>query len=172
MVSVVYAASGGTSGKSAVRPAKRLFRLGRRHMYRFAQGLFVFPVVMVCTLILWAQDVDTSRSEMRATIERYTADRVSLNRSSPIDFSPARSARMKEFYTEWLSALDRVNFDSMGQDGRVDYLLLKNQLNYELRQLGARVKNFAETTTLLPFAQTIIDLEESRRRMDSMDSSK
>ncbi|MBI4475400.1 MAG: DUF885 family protein [Acidobacteria bacterium] len=109
---------------------------------------------------------------MRPTIERYSADRASMNRAFPIDFSPARHARMKQFYSEWLSALDRMNFDSMGQDGRIDYLLFKNQLQYELRQLDTRAKNFAETATLLPFAQTIIDLEESRRRMEPMDSAK
>src|SRR5262249_5299838 len=58
------------------------------------------------------------------------------------------------------------------QDGRIDYLLFRNQLDYELRQLETRAKNFAETSAILPFAQTIIDFEESRRRMTSMDSEK
>src|SRR4029453_11301401 len=53
-----------------------------------------------------------------------------------------------------------------------DYLLFRNQLEYELRQVDARSKNFAETAPFLPFAQTIIDLGESRRRMESMDSAK
>ena len=109
---------------------------------------------------------------MRATIERYTADRAIQNRSAPIDFSAAHIARMKQFYAEWLASLDRVNFDAMGQDGRIDYLLFRNQLEYELRQVDTRSKNFAETAPFLPFAQTIIDLEESRRRMESVDSAK
>jgi exonuclease III len=78
---------------------------------------------------------------MRPTIERYTADRGSLNRSSPIDYSPAHNAEMKQFYSEWLSRLSAVNFDAMGQDGRVDYLLFKNQLSYQLRQLDIETKN-------------------------------
>src|SRR5215813_3144908 len=109
---------------------------------------------------------------MRPTIERYTADRGSLNRSSPIDYSPANNAQMKQFYSEWLSRLSAVNFDAMGQDGRVDYLLFKNQLSYQLRQLDIETKNLKETAGLLPFAPTIIALEESRRRMETMDSAK
>ena len=98
-------------------------------MHHYRQALIVLSIVIACTLISRAQDIDTSHSEMRSVIERYTADRAGLNRSSPIDFSPAHNARMKQFYAEWLSSLDRVNFDSMAQDGRIDYLLFKSQLD-------------------------------------------
>ncbi len=141
-------------------------------MLRLRQGPIVCFLAACCAAVLFAQDVDTSRSEMRASIERYTADRTSLNRSSPIDYSPAHNARMKQFYSEWLSTIGKMNFDAMGQDGRIDYLLFKNQLDYQLRQLGADAQKLKETEALLPFAQTIIDLEESRRRMETMDSAK
>ena len=141
-------------------------------MHRFTQSLVVCSATIICSLVLCAQDIDTSRSEMRATIERYSADRAIQNRSAPIDFSPTHNARMKQFYAEWLTSLDRVSFDAMSQDGRIDYLLFKNQLEYELRQADARARNFAETSAFLPFAQIIIGLEESRRRMESMDSAR
>jgi uncharacterized protein (DUF885 family) len=141
-------------------------------VHRFTQSLVICSATIVGSLVVCAQDVDTSRSEMRAMIERYSADRAIQNRSAPVDFSAAHSARMKQFYGEWLASIDRANFDAMGQDGRIDYLLFKNQLEYELRQLDTRAKNFAETSAFLPFAQTIIDLEESRRRMESIDSAK
>jgi hypothetical protein len=140
-------------------------------VHRFTCPL-VFCLLTAGTLVLTAQDLDTSRSEMRATIERYSADRAIQNRSAPIDYSPANSARMKQFYGEWLASLDRLDFDSMSQDGRIDYLLFRNQLNYELRQVDTRAANFAETAAFLPFAQTIIDLEESRRRMETMNPAK
>src|SRR5215813_11489335 len=125
-------------------------------MLEFRQGLVFCFIVALWTVVVFAQDVDTSKSEMRSTIERYTADRGSLNRSSPIDYSPAHNARMKQFYSEWLSRLNAVDFEAMGQDGRVDYLLFKNQLNYQLRQLDFEAKNMKETAGLLPFGQTII----------------
>jgi uncharacterized protein (DUF885 family) len=137
------------------------------------RSLATCSAALVCgLLVLSAQDVDTSRSEMRSTIERYSADRAIQNRSAPIEYSAAHSARMKQFYTNWLASLDRTDFDSMGQDGRIDYLLFRNQLTYELRQVDTRARNVAEISSLLPFAQTIVDLEESRRRMESMDSAR
>ena len=109
---------------------------------------------------------------MRGLIERYTVDRASLNRFHTVAFSPARFARLKQFCSEWLARLAGINFDSMSQAGRVDYLLFKNQLDYELRQFDIQLKQFAETESLIPFAKTIIELEEARRRMEPINSEK
>ena len=68
-------------------------------MHRFTQPLEFLATTLLVSLVLVAQDVDTSRSEMSATIERYSADRAIQNRSAPIDFSAAHLARMKQFYS-------------------------------------------------------------------------
>ena len=111
-------------------------------------------------------------SEMRAAIERYSVDRGSLTRSYPVGMSPTRRDRFKKFYGEWLASLQTQDFDSMSQDGKVDYILFKNHLEYELRQLDIQAKQLAEIQPLIPFAKTIIDLEEARRRMEKIDSAK
>src|SRR4029450_3500206 len=100
-------------------------------------------------------------SEMRGLIERHTADRGSLLRSYPVEISPARRARLKQFYGDWLAALGGLDFDSMSQDGKVDYLLFKNYLTHELRDLDIQAKALAEVAPLLPFSQTITDLAEA-----------
>jgi hypothetical protein len=109
---------------------------------------------------------------MRSSIERYTVDRGSLIRSYPVSISPARAARFRQFYSEWLSRIQQMNFDSMSQAGKVDYLLLKNHLEDETRQLDIQSKQIAEIQPLVPFLKTIVDLEEARRRMDPLDSAK
>src|SRR5215813_122537 len=78
-------------------------------------------------------DLNTPESEMRGVIERYIVDRGSLTRSYPIALSPARQARFRQFYTDWLAAIQKLNFDAMSQEGKVDYILFKNHLDYELR---------------------------------------
>src|SRR6185503_20190904 len=95
-------------------------------------------------------------SEMRDAIERYTVDRGSLTRSYPVAVSRARRERFKKFYTEWLDSLPKLNFDAMSQDGKIDYLLLKNHLEYELRQLDIQSRQISEIEPLLPFGAKII----------------
>ncbi len=134
-------------------------------------------------------DVDSSRSEMRPLIERYSADRSSLNRyfglqsipyeQAPISpaqrtaarLSPAYQARMRQFDGAWLARLKKVDFDTLSQDGRIDYLLLQNHLNHELRQLDLEAREDREEESLLPFAPVILNLEEALRKMEPVDSA-
>jgi hypothetical protein len=95
---------------------------------------------------------------MRSAIERYTVDRGSLTRSYPVAVSQARRERFKKFYTDWLASLQSLDFDSMSQDGKIDYILFKNHLEYELRQLDIQSRQLTEIGPLVPFATKIIDL--------------
>jgi hypothetical protein len=106
-------------------------------------------------------------SELRDFIERYTDDRASVRRTFNLAFSETTRTRMRGFYTSWLARLGKVDFDSLSQDGRIDYVLLKNQLDYEVRQIDIQAKAQQEIAPLLPFAQTIVRLDEARRRNKS-----
>src|SRR5437667_5444707 len=118
------------------------------------------------------KETNLSESEMRSLIERYTVDRGSLTRSYPGSISLARQALFRHFYSDWLAQLQKLNFDSMSQEGKVDYLLLKNHLEYELRQMDIQAKQLAEIQPLVPFAKTIADFEDARRQMQPIDSAK
>ena len=119
-----------------------------------------------------SSEPEQKASEMRAAIERYTVDRGSLQRSFPVATSPSRRERFRKFYSDWLASLQKLDFDSMSQDGKIDYILFKNHLEYELRQLDIQAKQLEEIEPLIPFAKTIIDFEETRRRMEPIDSGK
>jgi Bacterial protein of unknown function (DUF885) len=117
-------------------------------------------------------DLSPNDSELRPFIERYTVDRGSLARSYPVTISPMRQTRFRQLYTDWLAELQKRDFDAMSQEGKVDYLLLKNHLEYELRQLDIQAKQLTEIQPLVPFARTIADLEDARRKMEPIDSGK
>ena len=117
-------------------------------------------------------DVDASKSPLRGMIERYAVDRDSLTRAYRTEFSPAHRSRLKDFYTGWSKTLEDTNFDSLSQDGKIDYLLFRNHLAYELRQLDIRARQEDEIAPLIPFAQPIVAFEEARRVMEPPDSQK
>src|SRR5439155_14920350 len=118
------------------------------------------------------KETNLSESEMRSLIERYTVDRGSLTRSYPVSISLARQTLFRQFYSDWLAQLQKLNFDSMSHEGKVDYLLLKNHLEYELRQMDIQAKQLADIQPLVPFAKTIVDFEDARRQMQPIDSAK
>ena len=113
-------------------------------------------------------DFDNSTSEMRALIERFAADRAILSRAYSDPLAAGRQSRLKDFLTEWQTRLRAMNFDSMSQDGKVDYVLLRNRLDHDLRQLELDVKAQAEAAAYTGFAPTIFTLEEKRRKLEPM----
>ncbi len=117
----------------------------------------------------WVPDLDELRaapsSELRDIIERYSDDRFALMRRYNVDFSPTRREKLRGFYTAWQSQVGALNFDALSTAGRIDHVLLGTQIRYELALLNREEKIFAETRPLLPFAPTMIDLQEARRRM-------
>jgi len=116
--------------------------------------------------------LDETKSEMRGLIEAYTADRGTVGRFYTVEASTARQIRLKKFYGDWLAALAKLDFGSLSQDGRIDYVLFKNYLDHELRQLEIQAKALAEFAPLVPFGPAITDMEDSRRRMEAIDSAK
>jgi uncharacterized protein (DUF885 family) len=117
-------------------------------------------------------EFNSPQSEIRGLIETYIADRGSLGRFYTVEISPVRYARMKQFYGEWLANLEQVNFDAISLEGKIDYLLFKNYLDHEMRQLDLRAGAITETAQLIPFAQTITELEDARRRLERVDSER
>jgi len=117
-------------------------------------------------------DLDTSASELRPLIDRFSADRGNLLRYYNIADAPARRDRLRLFYRDQKAALAAQNFDAMGQDGKIDYILFRNELDHELRRLDLDEKEAAENAVWLPFSATIIVLEESRQKMNPIDPPK
>jgi len=118
------------------------------------------------------EEIDQSKSELRTIIDRYVADRGSLIRSYPVESSPARQARFRQFYSDWLTLIARMNFDAFTQDGKADYVLFRYHLEHEQKELEIRAKSLAETAALIPFAQSITDLAEARRKMEKLDPAR
>lgn len=110
-------------------------------------------------------------SELRDLIERFDSDRDGLLRRYRVAYSPARRAALRDFAGAWLARLrgGAIRFDSLSQDGRVDFVLLRNVLEREQAELAREERLMTELAPLLPFAAAIFDLEEARRRMETVD---
>jgi uncharacterized protein (DUF885 family) len=113
-----------------------------------------------------AGDSDGTTSGLRPMIERYTADRVSLSHVYDIPMSEVAATRLQKFFNDSIAELQKVEFDQLDQEGKVDYLLLESHLKYQLCELADEQKHEAEMLPLLPFAKIIVELDESRRRME------
>jgi hypothetical protein len=106
---------------------------------------------------------------MVALLAEYAADERSVSRFYEIGLSDTRLDRLDELADAWLARLDAVDFASLPRDGQIDWLLLRNELLSDRRTRAARRGKLAETAPLMPFAGTIVGLEEARWRLEPVD---
>jgi hypothetical protein len=108
-------------------------------------------------------------SELRELVDRFVSDRDELLRFYSVNGSELQTRRLREFYTAWTKRLDAMAYDSLGTEGRVDWLLLTRQIAYELKLLDREESRKHEMLPLIPFAEDIAKLQESRRLMQPVD---
>jgi uncharacterized protein (DUF885 family) len=109
-------------------------------------------------------------SDVQPLMQQYEADKGSLTRFYIIQNSPERRDRLFQFNRDYLKQLNELDFDKMKTSSRVDYLLLKRQINNELFLLDKEEKEYQQITKYFPFAKDIYELEKIRRRGGAINS--
>jgi len=107
--------------------------------------------------------------DLREVIERYQADRGALGRFYGIEGSPVRIARLRSACADWRATLDGLDFESLEQDGRIDWLLLRSEIGGEELDLAREERHAAEEAPLVPYAPRIAAMAEARQRVEPIE---
>ena len=142
-------------------------------------NLLPIAVVIFCALtFVTAQRSDTLAayndppSRLRGVIEKYGNDYGSINRFYSAQMSPNRVTRIRQLYADHEALLAKLNFDTLNHDEQIDYILFKNYLGHEQKELARFARQMEEMGSILPFAGTISELEDTRRRLETIDPAK
>ena len=108
-------------------------------------------------------------AEMQELIRRYTADHHTVSRAYDTAWSRARFENLEKMYRDWQGELPRLDFDALNQQGRLDYILLRNELTSEQNRLAMQKQRLAEMEELLAFRGTIHQFEAARARRETLD---
>jgi hypothetical protein len=114
-------------------------------------------------IIQYGQDMNA----IRDFYSPYTAIDGYENQS--VQTSPEERKRLMEIGNEYLEKLKQTDFESMSIYGKVDYILLKKQIVYDLGAIKLDEDEYNKITAYIPFADEIYQLEKKRRRGTTMD---
>ncbi|HLM98075.1 MAG TPA: DUF885 domain-containing protein [Bryobacteraceae bacterium] len=110
--------------------------------------------------------------DMPAAVVRYTTDRQTLERYYNNRFSPERRQALDQFAANWMEVLEQqVPYDSLDVNGRIDWLLLRAKLHQYVRSSVAMKKRESEIARLVPFADSILALDDDLRRFAFVDGA-
>jgi len=109
---------------------------------------------------------DAAPQRMAALLARYRADHDSLGHFYDVPYGPAREAIATAFYTGWRERLREIDFDGLGLEDRIDWVLLDRELADQQRQLRFARQRFDDAASLLPEVPALLSLAEARRQME------
>lgn len=119
-------------------------------------GIIAVALVSSCT---FAQN-----SKMTDIVTEFEADNWALNRTYIVQESEEYYQRFSTFYNHWNKKLSAVDFNALSQQGKVDYVLLKNLVNKGEYFLNQDYDAFKEVSEVSSFAKDIFPFIKNRRR--------
>lgn len=140
--------------------------------------ILAVTLLHLASVFLTAQAVDglaaynEPPSRMRGMIEKFREDQGSIHRFYTAQTSANRITRIRDLYSGYLQTLGRLDFASLNSDEKIDYVLFKNHIEHETKELARFERQLAEMAPILPFAKTISDLEDTRRRLETIDPAR
>ena len=137
-----------------------------------------FPVLLSCLtlacaapLFLPAQNPPPpGTAELQDAVRRYGADHNTVSRAYDLPWSTNRFDRLDSMYGDWQKRLGGTDFNALNQPGRIDYVLLRNELTAEQGRLTLQRERLAEMEELLSFRRPIQELEAARWRIAPVDA--
>ncbi|MGH9719284.1 MAG: DUF885 family protein [Bryobacteraceae bacterium] len=111
-------------------------------------------------------------NDLRDVIERFEDDFGALTRFFATQGSPARERVLRQFYGAWLAGVERIDFDALGPDAKIDWVLFRNTLKHRSRELVLARARVDEIASLLPFAPNVMELKEARQLVTPLDAQK
>lgn len=122
-------------------------------------------------LVLFSMVLNSiSATELVQTIETYQADWGALRRLYTNNLSLEYFDRIEEFNTNYLNDLNKLNYNSLSEDGKIDYVLFRNFLEKELAELDLERRAFEEISSVVAFGAPLEEFVVGRRRAKTPDS--
>lgn len=110
-----------------------------------------------------------SAQQLAPLIQRFRADLAAIDHVNDIAWGEARRRARGELYRGWQAQLAAMDFEALGLEDRVDWILFDADLKERLRELEFERQRFAEAQPLLPEVAALIEMAEARRALQQAD---
>jgi len=108
-------------------------------------------------------------NDMPNIMQTYYADVTALYRVYIVDGSPEKRERYKKLAEDYLIKVEKLDFNSLSQGCKADYILFKRDLEETVYQYDVEAKEYNAVKQWFPFADSIYAIEKIRRRGGSVD---
>ncbi|MCP9747243.1 DUF885 family protein [Lacihabitans sp. CS3-21] len=118
---------------------------------------------MKFTIFLFLITFNLYATDFSEIVASYQADKAALQRKYPNNLSEVYFERFSKFYADAKKDLDKLGFEGLTKEQKVDYVLLRNQIDKSNYFHGLEFKAFNEVKNVIEKAQPIYVFNESRK---------
>jgi uncharacterized protein (DUF885 family) len=118
---------------------------------------------MKLTILLLFLSLSIFATDFNEVVSSYQADKGALQRKYPNPLSEVYFDRFTKFYAEARQDLNKLNFEALTKNQKVDYVLLRNQIDKSIYFHGLELKAFNEVKNVVVKAQPIYSFNENRK---------
>jgi uncharacterized protein (DUF885 family) len=129
-----------------------------------------FLLSFALALVAAISTARAGEAELQDTVRLYTSDRWAVSRFYELPWSDVRFERFDKLYREWQGRLPQMDFEALNQQGRIDYVLLRNEIESQLGQQSVQRERLKEMDELLSFRGPVQELEAARWRLKSFEA--
>ncbi|MDN3594138.1 DUF885 family protein [Zunongwangia endophytica] len=115
-------------------------------------------------IVFLSFSVSIYANEMIDVINTFKADKYALRRTYTLRESSEYYSRFNTFYGDWQKKLKNIDFESLSNDGKADYVLLRNLIDKETYLLDQDFGAFKEVASVVDFADNLYSFIQRRRR--------
>ncbi len=133
-------------------------------MYKLLKGIS-FWLVLLASIAVSAQT-----SKLADLIDEFRADNWGLNHVYIMKESDEYYQRFSKFYDDWSKRMDDLEFGSLSQQEKVDYILLKNLVTKGDYFLSNDYNEFKAVANVMDLGKELVPFMQERRRGKKPDS--
>ncbi|WP_165075559.1 DUF885 domain-containing protein [Paludisphaera rhizosphaerae] len=109
------------------------------------------------------------RSELIPVVSRWSNDARGMDGARRVDSWPSARGRELAYAQAWAARLREVDFEALSPEGKIDYLLLANDLRSTAETQPFALQRDASVASFVPFAKSIETLDEARFKLAPVD---
>lgn len=133
-------------------------------MYKLLKGISIW-LVLLASIAVSAQT-----SKLADLIDEFRADNWGLNHVYIMKESDEYYQRFSKFYEDWSKRMDDLEFGSLSQQEKVDYILLKNLVTKGDYFLSNDYNEFKAVANVMDVGKELVPFMQERRRGKKPDS--
>ena len=110
-----------------------------------------------------------ANNPVREFIEKFSADVKTLDHRYRVPLDEQAVARRLQITEKWLTQLQEVDFDQLGPIGKTDYLLLRSELQYRIKNTALQRKRDKQAAHWLPYRKELVAFCKSREDVEPIE---